>query len=164
MLTKDPITESLHVPIPDEVLPVVGERMGDTRMYEQWGSGDDLEEYFNFLCETYGGLVSPGGAAQMAGVSRAAVHKRMKAGKLTAFLFHTSIEKGSRGRQTPFVHIPTSEIRAWKNEIYERVETQAEALNITKKDESMDFMQKTVRQAKKELKKRGIQIYGDPFG
>ncbi len=143
------------------MLPVVGEKIEGTRMYEQYGSSEDLSVYFEFLCEAFGGLVSPGGVAAMAGVTRAAVHKRMKAGKLTAFLYHTSIGKNSGRRITPFCHIPCDEVKAWREEIIERAESKLEAFNVTKKDYDVGFMQKNIREVKKELKKRGIPLRGE---
>lgn len=160
LLKQDPDTDSYHVLVPPEVLPIIGERVEETRMYVKWGSGEDFANYMNFLGETYGGLVSPGGAAQIAGVSRAAVHKRMKAGKLTAFLFHTSIKR-KNAKVTPFCHIPVIEVKAWRQEIVERTETRMDALSIKKKDWNQDFLTKSIREAKRELQKRGIKTYDD---
>lgn len=60
-------------------------------------------------------------------VSRAAVHKRVKEGKLTAFTFlTTSTRKSIFGKQrtvraTPLVYIPVSEIKLWAEELEERM-------------------------------------------
>jgi hypothetical protein len=160
----DPKTDSRNIQVPPVIQDVVGKPKPGTRMYEQWGSGKDLTDHFEFITETYGGTVSPGGVCPIAGVSRAAVYKRMKAGKLTAFLFHTSLEKG-RGKVTPYCHIPVSEAKAWREEMESRTEAQMEALDIKKKDWEPTFMQKSIREAKRELKKRGIKVYVDnPFG
>ncbi len=158
MLKPDPSTKSVHVIVPDEALPVLGKQVEGTRMYEQWGSGEDLMHYFNFITDTYGGTVSPGGAAETVGVTRAAVHNRMKAGKLTAFLFYTSMEKHS-ARSLPYVHIPMIELMEWRKEIVERTESRMEALSIKRKDWDDSFMAKRVRVAQEELKKRGIKVY-----
>lgn len=60
-------------------------------------------------------------------VSRAAVHKRVKEGKLTAFCFYiTSTRKSLFGKQrtsreTPFVYIPVAELKLWAEELEERM-------------------------------------------
>ncbi len=59
-------------------------------------------------------------------VSRAAVHKRLKEGKLTCFLYHNSHRKrglfgGKREiRESDMAYIPVSECKAWGKEIMER--------------------------------------------
>jgi hypothetical protein len=59
-------------------------------------------------------------------VSRAAVHKRMKEGKLTAFTYQVTHNVKTfwgterEARATPFVYIPSSECKAWGREIEER--------------------------------------------
>ena len=61
-----------------------------------------------------------------AGVSRAAVHKRLKDGKLTAFLFH--VTRASRSifgyqkklKQLPYAYVPVSECKAWGVELKSR--------------------------------------------
>jgi hypothetical protein len=55
-------------------------------------------------------------------VSRAAVHKRLKEGKMTAFCFHVVEAKRSifvyqkKLKQLPYVYIPVSECKAWGEE------------------------------------------------
>ena len=59
-------------------------------------------------------------------VSRAAVHKRTKEGKLSIFVYHIKYaKKGLFGkikvvRKSPYVYIPVSEAIAWRKEIEER--------------------------------------------
>lgn len=59
-------------------------------------------------------------------VSRAAVHKRTKEGRLSIFLYHvTYAKKGlfgkiKRVRKSPYVYIPVVEAIAWRKEIEER--------------------------------------------
>src|SRR5438045_8536778 len=59
-------------------------------------------------------------------VSRAAVYKRLKEGKLSIFLFHvthrktTLFGKNKILRGHPYGYIPVSEARAWRNELEER--------------------------------------------
>ena len=59
-------------------------------------------------------------------VSRAAVHKRTKEGKLSVFLYHVKYSKRSlfgkikTVRQSPYAYIPVSEAIAWRKELEER--------------------------------------------
>jgi len=85
-----------------------------------------MRRWFDGLCQHIGPCVSPGGAAVYAGVSRAGVYKRMKAGGLTAFCFHIIGKKktlfgGERTlKQLPLVYIPVAECKAWGAELEER--------------------------------------------
>src|SRR6266481_2638177 len=82
------ITDFPFVEIPPEFGRVIGTADQGTRTFRAEGSHADMQEWFDSLCEHIGPCVSPGGAAVYAGVSRAGVYKRMKAGGLTAFHFH----------------------------------------------------------------------------
>ena len=59
-------------------------------------------------------------------VSRAAVYKRIKEGKLTAFNYYPTTQKSKLFasllgvREMPFCYIPVSEAKAWRNELEER--------------------------------------------
>ncbi|MEO6846581.1 MAG: hypothetical protein ABI254_04935 [Chthoniobacterales bacterium] len=72
--------------------------------------------------------VSPGGVSMFLPVSRAAAHKRMKAGKLTAFLFHvthrerTFFGNSRQVKAQPYVYIPVDECKAWAAETVMRPE------------------------------------------
>ncbi len=85
-----------------------------------------MRKWFNALCEHIGPAMSPGGAAMLAGVSRAGVYKRMKAGGLTAFCFHITGDKKTwlgrdrKLKQYALVYIPVSECKAWGAELDER--------------------------------------------
>ena len=97
-----------------------------TRMFRAEGDHGTMQKWFDGLCRHIGPCVSPGGAAVYAGVSRAAVYKRMKAGGLTAFCFHiagktkTLSERGDKRKQRPMIYIPVSERRAWGAELESR--------------------------------------------
>ena len=74
------------------------------------------------------GLVSPGGAVPYAGVSRAAVHKAMREGRITVFAFHMIQERrgifGSKlVRESPYLYIPVVELKAWRMELEDRLGT-----------------------------------------
>ena len=80
-------------------------------------------------------------------VSRAAVHKRLRAGKLTAFLFHvTHRERTFFGRTRevkaqPYVYIPSAECKAWAAEVALRPENLQHFLqSVSKDDWGHDFI------------------------
>lgn len=120
------VTSFPFVEVPKELLPVVGERVGDTRIYSKTGPEEEEGYWFDVLCEKFDKLVSPGGVSMFAPVSRAAVHKRMKEGKLTCFLYYCSHRKRNlfgkvkNVRESPIGYIPVSECKAWGKEILDR--------------------------------------------
>jgi len=77
------------------------------------------------------GVITPSGAAEYIGVSRAGVHKRLKEGRLTVFLFHKIkesklfsesqlLKKKLFYGNAPFpsnAFIPVSECKAWAAEL-----------------------------------------------
>jgi hypothetical protein len=76
-----------------------------------------------------------------AGVSRAGVYKRMKAGGLTAFCFHITGDKktwlggNKKLKQWALVYIPVSECKAWRSELEERL-ARMEAQRATAEDQA----------------------------
>ena len=84
-------------------------------------------------------------------VSRAAVYKRIKEGKLSIFLFHvthrktTLFGKNKILRDNPYGYIPVSEARAWRQELEERAVKQGsiteEQLEGARPDWAGDFLQ-----------------------
>lgn len=115
------------VEIPDEIRHVFGECVPGTRMYQASGPEGTSGPWYEAIEEIAGRCVSPGGASMFAPVSRAAVHKRVKEGKITAFCFYvtktrTSIfGKQRESRETPFVYIPVCELKLWAAELEERM-------------------------------------------
>lgn len=113
--------------VPPEVLPVVGAPDTGTRVYRRDGLESECGEWFQAVDAFTGPLVSPGGVSMFAPVTRAAVHKRLKEGRMTAFCFHAlGTHTGFFGkkqaiRETPVVYIPVSECKAWADEIRERM-------------------------------------------
>ena len=111
------------VEIPEEVASVVGERDEGTRMYRREGSEEESGFWFEAMEDIIGKAVSPGGVSMFCPVSRAAVHKRMMEGRLSAFLFHTKEIKtnwfGKKRviRKSPYILVPVSEAKAWKEEL-----------------------------------------------
>jgi len=139
-----------YVEIPEEVLPVLGTPDVGTRCYRYEALESESGEWFQALNAIVGPVVSPGGVSMFAPVSRAAVHKRMKEGRMSAFCFHgIETKKGFFGRQKterkvlPFVYIPVSECKAWAEELKERMlrleQITAEELEGDRPDWSNDF-------------------------
>jgi hypothetical protein len=119
-------TEFPFVEVTKKDRALVGKPDPGTRVYKQ--GGPDSGVWFTALMERYPNerFVSPGGVSMFAEVTRAAVHVRLKAGKLTAFCYQpTEVKKTIFGnlrkiRKTSFVYIPVSECEAWGRELKER--------------------------------------------
>ena len=114
--------------IPDELLPVIGKPDDGTRIYRIKGDENGTGPWFEALSKVAGRTVSPGGVGMFAPVSRAAVHKRLKEGRLTMFCYHPEeTKKGFFGRTkkscrgTPYGYIPVSECIAWADELKEKM-------------------------------------------
>ncbi len=110
------------VQVPGRLLDRLGDRDPGTRMYRRFGRTGSFAEWFDAVCQVSGaeGVLSAGAAAVYVGVSRAGLHKRMKEGRLTAFLFHVDSpgeaqedpeDRRQGGR--PYSFIPVRECRAW---------------------------------------------------
>lgn len=158
-------TDFPFVEIPPEALPFIGERDGDTHVYRKDGSQEESAAWFDALHEIIGQSVSPGGVGMYCPVSRAAVYKRIKEGKLSLFLFHVTRRKtalfGGKKvvRESPYGYIPVSEARAWRDELEERAIAQGnvtrEALEGAKPDWHGDFLDWQSRWRKEQLRKQG---------
>ena len=143
-------TEFPYLEVPVEFLPIVGESDEGTRVYRRDGAREECGPWFDVVSEIAGESVSPGGVGMYCPVSRAAVYKRMKKGKLTAFLSHVTYHKttlfgGERKvRERPYCYIPASECRAWAKELEERALMQgritADELEGAKPDWHGEFM------------------------
>lgn len=116
----------LFVEIPPHLKKIVGEPDPGTRIFRAYGNEEDFDKWFDAVWEICGDdkAVSPGGVSMFAKVTRAGVHKRMKEGRLTAFLFHKVKEsKWIKGRKVleeggrPYGFIPVSECKAWAKEL-----------------------------------------------
>jgi len=130
-------TDFPFIEIPEELYPIVGKPDPGTRLYRRDGSQEEASVWFELLTEIIGPSVSPGGAGMYCPVSRAAVYKRVKEGKLSMFLFHvtwrqtTLFGKNKILRENPYGYIPASELRAWRDELEKRA---VERGNITLED------------------------------
>lgn len=115
------------VEVPPEALVALGKKDPGSRLYRAEGPEEAAGAWFEAVHAIAGDCVSPGGAGMFAPVSRAAVHKRIKEGKLTAFSFHiTSTRVGLFGktrlvRSTAYSYVPVSELKAWAVELEERI-------------------------------------------
>jgi hypothetical protein len=144
--TKFPFVE-----IPEELHSIVGKPDPETRLYRRDGSQEEASVWFELLTEIIGPSVSPGGAGMYCPVSRAAVYKRVKEGKLSMFLFHvtwrktTLFGKNKILRDSPYGYIPVSELRAWRAELEKRAVAQGnisgEELEGARPDWAGDFLQ-----------------------
>src|SRR5207248_2928725 len=144
-------TEFPFVEIPPELEAIVGKRDPGTRIYRRDGSQEESSVWFDLLTEIIGPSVSPGGVGMYCPVSRAAVYKRIKEGKLSIFLFHvthrktTLFGKNRILRDNPYGYIPASEARAWREELEERALSQgtitAEELEGARPNWSGEFLQ-----------------------
>jgi len=167
--TKFPFVE-----IPEELEGIVGKRDPGTRIYRRDGSQEESSVWFDLLTEIIGPSVSPGGVGMYCPVSRAAVYKRIKEGKLSIFLFHVTYRKTTLFgknrilRDHPYGYIPASEARAWREELEERALSQGtitekelegakpdwhgEFLTWQNKHERMDFFSDAAREGKGRVK------------
>ncbi len=144
-------TDFPFVEIPMELYPIVGVPDPETRLYRRDGSQEEASVWFELLTEIIGPSVSPGGAGMYCPVSRAAVYKRVKEGKLSMFLFHvtwrktTLFGKNKILRQNPYGYIPASELKAWRDELEKRAVEQGniteEELEGSKPDWTGEFLQ-----------------------
>jgi len=142
-------TGAIHVEITSEDERVVGPSDDGTRIRRQHGSEEQCADWFDYIHERFGNTVSPGGVSMFLPVSRAAVHKRLKSGKLTAFLFHvTHRERTFFGRERsvkaqPYVYIPVSECKAWAAEVALRPENlQSFLRSLGASDEGQEFLER----------------------
>jgi hypothetical protein len=119
-------TDFPFVEIPAALQPIVGSPDPGTRIYRRDGSQEESAVWFDAITDVIGPSVSPGGVGMYCPVSRAAVYKRLKEGKLSIFLFHvthrktTLFGKNKILREHPYGYVPVSEARAWRRELEER--------------------------------------------
>jgi hypothetical protein len=116
------------VKIPPELKKFIGEPTPGTRFYRRSGTREECSEWFDAIAEYVeeGAGVSPGGVSMFVPVSRAAVHHRLKNGMLTGFSFYVTEDEKSffgttrKRKGRPYVYIPTSECKAWAEELKRR--------------------------------------------
>ncbi|HUA64371.1 MAG TPA: hypothetical protein VME24_00885 [Alphaproteobacteria bacterium] len=124
-----PFIQFPFIEVPKEIFPVVGEPTPGTRAYRREGTYKECGEWFEFLAEYYKGDVglSTGGVIMFVPVSRAGVHKRIMAGKLTAFFFYVTHEETRlfgakrKAKERPFILVSVSECKAWAEQMKRKV-------------------------------------------
>lgn len=115
------------VDVPSEALEIVGQPDEGTRVFRREGYEHQVSEWFSAINALSSPMVSPGSVSMFAPVTRAAVYKRLKEGRLTAFCFHVlETKKGFFGktktvRGTPYVYIPVAECKAWAEDLKDRM-------------------------------------------
>ena len=144
-------TDFPFVEIPKEMESIIGKRDEGTHIYRKEGSDEEAGPWFDLLTDIIGPSVSPGGVGMYTPVSRAAVHKRIKEGKLSMFLYHVTHKRTTlfgttkTTRETPYAYIPCSEARAWEEELKARAVRQGvitvEELEGRKPDWHGEFME-----------------------
>jgi len=114
------------VEIPEYLKDKIGIPDPGTRLYRAYGTEEDESAWADAVFEIcHGdGSVSPGGAAGYARVSRPGVHKKLKTGGLTGFVFHVTKEsflfegkKKLSANANFYCYIPVSECKAWAQEL-----------------------------------------------
>lgn len=139
-----------YIDVPPEALDALGgEPDTGTRFYRAEGPEEGAGPWFEVVTAIAGPCVSPGGANMFAPVTRGAVQKRIKEGKLTTFSYYvTSTRVGLFGkerkkRESPYGYIPASELKAWAKELEERIvrlgRISQEELDARKPDWEEDF-------------------------
>jgi hypothetical protein len=117
------------IEVPKDLCKIVGEPTPGTRAYRREGTHAECGQWIEDLGLHYKGDVgiSPAGVTMFVPVQRAAVHKRIKEGKLTAFFFYiTRIEDtifGSKRKVKlrPYILLSMSECKAWVAEMKRRM-------------------------------------------
>lgn len=117
-----------YIEIKPALKRIIGEKLPGTRTYKAAGTQKEYAAWFDALVQYVGPCVSPGGAAARAHVTRAAVYKRMKQGRITAFLFYAPEDNTDlpkflrifRAPDTPYCYIPVSECQAWGEDMITR--------------------------------------------
>jgi hypothetical protein len=117
------------IEVPKDLRKIVGEPTPGTRAYRREGTHAECGQWIEDLGVHYEGDVgiSPAGVTMFVPVQRAAVHKRIKEGKLTAFFFYiTHMEKTFLGTKRkvklrPYIMLSLSECKAWAAEMKRRL-------------------------------------------
>jgi hypothetical protein len=154
-----------YVELPPEMAEVIGKREGNSRIYTQNGTEEGCAPWYDALSEIVGRCVSPGGVTMYCPVSRAAVHRRLREGRLSCFTYFVEERKINffgklrEFRGTPYQYIPVSECKAWRKELEEKALRNelvtAEELEGTKPDWEADFLKWDSRWRKEQRKLGG---------
>ena len=158
------------VEIPEHLKEIIGVPDPGTRLYRAYGTSEDCSKWADAVFEIcHGdGSVSPGGVSMYAGVSRPGVHKKLKSGGLTGFVFHYTKDsllfKGKKKlsiNATFYCYIPVSECKAWAQELAkkrDKAELAKEAMGDGNwNDTYLDNPPKHLKKKLKEEQKKGAK-------
>jgi hypothetical protein len=117
------------IEVPKDLLKLVGEPTRGTRAYRREGTHAECGQWIEDLGLHYQGDVgiSPAGVTMFVPVQRAAVHKRIKEGKLTAFFFYITRKESTffgtkrKVKLRPYIMLSLSECKAWAAEMKRRM-------------------------------------------
>ncbi len=155
------------ITIPKKHKNSIGEPDPGTMLYRQFGHDEEKELWWDAILTITKGynVVSPGGAASFVGVSRTAVHKRIKEGRLTAFAFHTiednktlkkiniKYEQLADSGMPQIIYIPWIELKDWQEYIKRRKEKTLKNKAISRSGHTNDKYLKGNSAWKKRKKK-----------
>ena len=118
------------IDIPERYRNIIGlpDKDKGARLYRAYGNRHEFVKWIEAVDEICGSKsnVSPGGAAAIVGVTRAAVHKRLKEGHLTGFcfyivenaeLFFLKFKRLEESGKPNVLDIPVSECLAWAKDV-----------------------------------------------
>ena len=121
------------VVVPAKLAKSVGKPGSRTRRYEMVGGHPELQTWLSILGEQFvGDLLPLNWCPEYVGVTRAAIHKRIKAGNLTAFVFclvgkpFTVFGAKYAITRQEFAYVLRSECDAWQKQLLERRDRRAE--------------------------------------
>jgi len=160
------------IEVPKDLRKIVGEPTPGTRAYRREGTHAECGQWIEDLGLHFKGDVgiSPAGVTMFVPVQRAAVHKRIKEGKLTAFFFYiTHVESTFFGTKRkvklrPYIMLSLSECKAWVAEMKRRMGY------VDEPDESLMEQRKKLKPAatadepinRKEAEEAGEFVSTDP--
>ena len=124
--------ENEYINVSRGLARVCGKRDEGTRIHRRTGDVDAFQMWYEAVCERVEGGVLPfTWVPRYVRVSRTAVHKRVKEGRLTAFLFEFDVAGLRRvldGRaKNQYVLVPLTEVKAWAANMEDRRERSGKA-------------------------------------
>jgi hypothetical protein len=172
--------------VPPKALPIVGGPTPGTRFYRREGSDEEYGEWIEAIGRFFQGDVglSPGGVAMFVPVSRAAVHKRLREGRLTGFAFYVTSQgkslwgKPRKIKERPYLVLSVSECKAWVKELKRKAAVAEEAeltpeqrrqllgpVAVTDEPETRKEVEaddKFIEQDPKDKRRKDV-VYGEPI-
>lgn len=125
------MAEHEYIRVPRSVARMGQGRDEGKRVYRMFGDFEDFREWYKTVTgKIEGGVVPLTWVPHYVGATRAAVYKRAKEGRLTAFVFQVEA-KGLLHRvfdetaKNQYVLVPMEEVKTWAREMDERREAKA---------------------------------------